>query len=179
VLFDNKLGVSLALGHLHALGHRRVTVLTPTRPTTPDRAAEVHVATEASRLGLEVAVITSPHALTDATQVAREVLRGPDPPTALFALADSIAYGAYAAARTFGLEIPRDVSVAGYDAHPMSSLLTPPLTTFDWDIDGIIQQSVRLVVAAIDGNTPRRRRIIHSPRLREGASTGPPPTRRP
>jgi LacI family transcriptional regulator len=179
VLFDNKLGVSLALGHLHALGHRRVTVLTPTRPTTPDRAAEVHVAAEASRLGLDVAVITSPHALADATQVAREVLRGPDPPTALFALADSIAYGAYAAARTLGLEIPGNVSVAGYDAHPMSSLLTPPLTTFDWDIDGIIQQSVRLVVAAIDGKTPRRRRIIHSPRLREGASTGPPPPRRP
>jgi DNA-binding LacI/PurR family transcriptional regulator len=179
VLFDNKLGVSLALGHLHALGHRRVTVLTPTRPTTPDRAAEVHVAAEASRLGLDVSVITSPHALSDATQIAREVLRRPDPPTALFALADSIAYGVYAAARTLDLDIPRDVSVAGYDAHPMSSLLTPPLTTFDWDIDGIIQQSVRLVIAAIDGRAPRRRRIIQSPRLREGASTGPPPPRRP
>jgi DNA-binding LacI/PurR family transcriptional regulator len=177
VLFDNKLGVSLALGHLHALGHRRVTVLTPTRPTTPDRAAEVHVAAEASRLGLDVSVITSPHALSEATEVAREVLGGPDRPTALFALADSIAYGAYAAARTLGLDIPRDVSVAGYDAHPMSSLLTPPLTTFDWDIDGIIRQSVRLVIAAIDGRTPRRRRIIQNPRLREGASTGPPPIR--
>jgi LacI family transcriptional regulator len=174
VLFDNKLGVSMALGHLHALGHRRVVVLTPTRPTTPDRAAEVHVAAEAARLGMEVSMVTSPHALAEATEVAREVLSGPGPPTALFALADSIAYGAYAAARSMGLSIPEDLSVAGYDAHPMSSLLTPPLTTFDWDIDGIIRHSVRLVVAAIDGRSPRRRRIIQNPRLCEGASTGPP-----
>ncbi|MDQ6920384.1 MAG: substrate-binding domain-containing protein, partial [Candidatus Dormibacteraeota bacterium] len=67
------------------------------------------------------------------------------------------------------------VSVAGYDAHPMSRLLTPSMTSFDWDIDGIIRQSVRLVVAAIDGKPPRRRRIIQSPRICEGASTGPPP----
>jgi LacI family transcriptional regulator len=174
VLFDNKLGVSMALGHLHALGHRRVVVLTPTRPTTPDRAAEVHVAAEAARLRIDVSMVTSPHALAEATEVAREVLSAPAAPTALFALADSIAYGAYAAARSLGLSIPDDVSVAGYDAHPMSSLLTPPLTTFDWDIDGIIRQSVRLVVAAIDGRSPRRHRIIQNPRLCEGASTGPP-----
>jgi LacI family transcriptional regulator len=175
VLFDNKLGVSMALGHLHALGHRRVTVLTPTRPTTPDRSAEVHIAAEAARLHLDVSVVTSPHALPDATEVARRVLDRPARPTALFALADSIAYGAYAAARDLQLEIPGDVSVAGYDAHPMSRLLTPSMTSFDWDIDGIIRQSVRLVVAAIDGKPPRRRRIIQSPRLCEGASTGPPP----
>jgi LacI family transcriptional regulator len=175
VLFDNKLGVSMALGHLHALGHRRVTVLTPTRPTTPDRSAEVHIAAEAARLRLEVSVVTSPHALPDATEVARQVLSRPQRSTALFALADSIAYGAYAAARDLSLEIPGDVSVAGYDAHPMSRLLSPPMTSFDWDIDGIIRQSVRLVMAAIDGKPPRRRRIIQSPSLYEGASTGPPP----
>jgi LacI family transcriptional regulator len=175
VLFDNKLGVSMALGHLHTLGHRRVTVLTPTRPTTPDRAAEVHVAAEAARLGLHVSLVTSPHALPEATEVARAVLSRQQAPTALFALADSIAYGAYAAARDLGREIPRDVSVAGYDAHPMSRLLTPSLTTFDWDIEGIIRQSVRLVVAAIERKSARRRRIIQSPRLCEGGSTGPPP----
>jgi LacI family transcriptional regulator len=136
------------------------------------------VAAEAARLGLDVSLVTSPHALSEATAVAQGVLTGPQRPTALFALADSIAYGAYAAARSLGLQIPRDVSVAGYDAHPMSGLLTPSLTTFDWDIDGIIRQSVRLVVAAIDRKPLRRRRVIQSPTLCEGESTAPPPTRR-
>ncbi len=170
VLFDNRGGVTLALEHLRGLGHRRIAVLTPTRPSTPDRPAEVHVTAEADRLGLEVSVVSSPHALTGATAVARSVLRGPYPPTALFCFSDSIAYGAYAAAEELGLKIPADVSVAGYDNHPVSGLLSPPLTTIDWDIDGIVRAAVRLVVAAIDGK-PKRQRILHAPRLCERAST--------
>ncbi len=173
VIFDNRAGVTRALEHLHHLGHRRVAVLTPTRPTTPDRPAEVHVSAEAGRLGLDVAVVNSPHALTAATEVAREVLTGPNPPSALFCFADSIAYGAYAAVREVGLEIPGDVSVLGYDAHPVSALLSPPLATFDWDLDGIIHSAVRLAVAAIDGK-PRRRRIVQSPRLQDRTSIASP-----
>ncbi|KWX00416.1 LacI family transcriptional regulator [Carbonactinospora thermoautotrophica] len=173
VVFDNRAGVTLALEHLHALGHRRIAVLTPTRSSTPDRPAEVRVAAEADRLGLDVSVVTSPHALPEATEVARRVLSARNRPTAVFCFADSIAYGAYAAARELGLDIPGDVSVAGYDAHPMSRLLTPELTTFDWGVDSIIRQAVRLVVNAIDGK-PQRRRIVHPPKLCPGASTSVP-----
>jgi LacI family transcriptional regulator len=173
VLFDNRLGVTLALEHLAACGHRRIAVLTPTQASTPDRPAEVHVNAEAERLHLDVSVVTSPHDLAGATEVARDVLRGDARPTAMFCFSDSIAYGAYAAARDLGLLIPQDVSVVGYDDHPVSGLLSPALTTVDWDIDGIIRDAVRLVIAAIDGK-PLRRRIVRTPQLRERASTGPP-----
>ena len=73
-----------------------------------------------------------------------------DRPTALFCFADSIAYGAYAAARELGLRIPDEVSVSGYDDHPMSALLTPALTTMDWNVDGIVRAAVRLILAAIE-----------------------------
>ena len=59
----------------------------------------------------------------------------------------------------------------GYDDHPMSGLLTPGLTTVDWDIDGIVRAAVRIVVAAADGNT-RRRRIVQAPELRARGSVG-------
>jgi LacI family transcriptional regulator len=174
VLFDNRLGVTQALEHLAALGHRRIAVLTPTQASTPDRPAEVHVNAEAERLGLDVEVVTSPHDLVGATDVAGKVLTGTGRPTAMFCFSDSIAYGAYAAARDLGLTIPGDVSVLGYDDHPVSGLLSPALTTVDWDLDGIIRDAVRLVVAAVDGK-PLRRRIVRNPQLRERASTGPPP----
>lgn len=174
VVFDNRAGVTLALEHLHNLGHRRIGVLTPTQPSTPDRPADIHVTAEAERLGLEVSIIiTSPPALTAATEVAREVLSKTDRPSALFCFADSIAYGAYAAARELGLRIPDDVSVCGYDDHPMSALLTPPLTTVDWNIEGIVRAAVRLTLAAIE-RKPHRRRIVQPPHLRERGSTGPP-----
>jgi LacI family transcriptional regulator len=173
VVFDNRSGVTLALEHLHKLGHRRIGVLTPTQPSTPDRPADIYVTAEADRLGLDASIISSPLALTGATDVACEVLSKTDRPTALFCFADSIAYGAYAAAGQLGLRIPDEVSVCGYDDHPMSGLLTPPLTTVDWNIDGIIRAAVRLILAAIE-RKPHRRRTVQPPHLRERGSTRPP-----
>ena len=173
VLFDNRTGVTLALEHLHRLGHRQIGVLTPTQPSTPDRPADIHVTAEAERLSLDVSIISSPPALTAATEVVREVLAKTDRPTALFCFADSIAYGAYAAARELGLHIPDEVSVAGYDDHPMSALLTPALTTMDWDTDRIVRAAVRLILAAIE-RKPHRRRTVQPPHLRERGSTGRP-----
>ncbi|MFJ2031845.1 LacI family DNA-binding transcriptional regulator [Streptosporangium sp. NPDC087985] len=169
VVFDNRAGVTLALEHMRDRGHRRVAVLTPTRASTPDRPADVHVLAEAGRLGLDIEVVTAPQALTAATDVARRMLAGGH--RAFFCFADSIAYGVYAASAERGLRIPADVSVMGYDDHPMSGLLTPGLTTVDWDIDGIVRAAVRAVVAAADGNT-RRRRIVQAPQLRERGSVG-------
>jgi len=99
------------------------------------------------------------------------VLGGPDRPSAVFCFADSIAYGVYAATRELGLAVPGDVAVCGYDNHPMSALLTPPLTTVDWDIEGIVHAAVRLIVDVIDGK-PRKRRVVREPTLRARDSTG-------
>jgi len=148
-------------------------VLTPTQPSTPDRPADIYVTAESERLGLDVSIISSPLALNAATEVAHGVLSKADRPTALFCFADSIAYGAYAAARELGLRIPDDVSVSGYDDHPMSALLTPALTTMDWNINGIVRAAVRLILAAIE-QKPYRRRTVQPPHLRARGSTGPP-----
>ncbi|MEV0586202.1 LacI family DNA-binding transcriptional regulator [Nonomuraea sp. NPDC050310] len=167
VVFDNRRGVTLVLEHLLALGQRRIVLLTPTMASTPDRPADVHVLAEGERLGLAVEVRTAPQDLGGATAVAREVLEAGA--QAVFCFADSIAYGVYAAAAELGRSIPDDLSVMGYDNHPMSALLTPGLSTVDWDIDGIVRSSVRLVVAAADG-TMRRRRSIQQPTLIERGS---------
>jgi LacI family transcriptional regulator len=71
------------------------------------------------------------------------------------------------------LRIPDELSVSGYDDHPMSALLTPALTTMDWNIDRIVRAAVRLVLAAIE-RKPYRRRTVQPPHLRKRDSTGPP-----
>jgi len=112
-----------------------------------------------------------PQSLAESTEVALRVLGGPRRPSAVFCFADSIAYGVYAATRELGLGVPGDVAVCGYDNHPMSALLSPPLTSVEWDIDGIVHSAVRLVVDVIDGK-PRKRRVVREPSLRVRASTG-------
>jgi LacI family transcriptional regulator len=164
VVFDNRRGVTLALEHLRSHGHTRIAVLTPTRASTPDRPADVHVTAEADRLGLDLEVVSALHELGAATEAARRIL-GDGRPSAVFCFSDSIAYGVYAAAAELGLSIPDDVSVMGYDDHPMSGLLTPGLTTVDWNIDGIVRAAVRLMTATVDGAT-RRRRVVQQPTLK-------------
>jgi LacI family transcriptional regulator len=171
VLFDNRKGVRGALEHLHALGHRRVAVLQPPGSPTSDRPAELSVASEAKRLGIDVLVVSSPYELDAATAVARDVLDASERTSAVFCFSDSIAYGVYAAARDLGLSIPQDLSVIGYDDHPVSALLAPPLTTFNWDAERLIDEAVGMVLAAIDGRRARRRRAVIEPTLRERDST--------
>ena len=61
--------------------------------------------------------------------LTQELLALPEPPTAIQALNDYMAYGAYQAAQEKGINIPQDLSVAGFDDLPLSKLLMPPLTT--------------------------------------------------
>jgi DNA-binding LacI/PurR family transcriptional regulator len=170
VLFDNRTGVSRALEHLHELGHRRIAVICPTGSPTNDRPAELFVGVEAERLALEVAIVNSPYELEDATRVADVMLSAVERPTAVFCFSDSIAYGVYAACRRLGLSIPDDVSVIGYDDHPVSALLAPPLTSFDWESERLAAAAVGMVLAAIDG-THRSRRLVIEPTLHRRAST--------
>ena len=171
VLFDNRKGVRSALEHLHALGHRRIAVLRPPGLPTNDRPAEVYVGAEADRLGLQVDVVSTRYELSEATDVARTIPTATPRPTAAFCFSDSIAYGVYAAARKLELGIPNDLSVIGYDDHPVSILLAPPLTSFSWDTEHLVEVAVGMVLAAIDGKPRRRRRMVIEPVLRERAST--------
>ena len=78
----------------------------------------------------------------------------------MLCLADSIAYGVYEAARTLGLRVPDDVSVLGYDDRPVSRVLTPPLSTFHWPIDELVETVVQRTVRAVDEGKRSRRKVL-------------------
>lgn len=173
VVFDNEAGITDALHRLAGFGHRRIAVMTPGGLTTPDRPAEVVADRVARSLGLRVTLHRSPHDLDGAAAVASAVLTGDDPPTAFLCMADSMAYGVYAGARALGLEVPDDVSVVGYDDHPLSRLLTPPLSTYRWPVDLLVDLVVERTVKAITGGRRSRRKIL-PPTAQPRGSVSPP-----
>jgi LacI family transcriptional regulator len=173
VLFDNRAGVGLVLEHLHELGHRRIAVLTPSRPSTPDRPAERVVAEVCERLGIEATIVNARHSVEDAEQAAAAALRSSPRPTAVFCLSDSIACGVYAAAAAQELDIPGDVAVAGYDGHPICRVVAPPLTTVEWGMPDVAAAAASLLAAAVGGKprTGARARVRVDPELVARAST--------
>jgi LacI family transcriptional regulator len=170
ILFDNRIGIRSAFEHLHGLGHRTIAVLRPPGSPTSDRPAELIVASEAGRLDLQVHTATAGYELRDATAPARKLLQGTPRPTAAFCFADSFAYGVYQAARDLGISIPDDLSVIGYDDHPISAVLEPPLTTFSWDSKHLMQTAVDMLVAAIEGASSTCERVVIRPERRERGS---------
>ncbi len=175
VVFDNDAGVSEALGQLARAGHRRIAVLTHSSRTTPESPAEIAVRRVSADLGLQTTLHMSPYDLDGAAAVALAALCGDEPPTAFFCLADSMAYGVYEAAGRLGLSIPTGVSVLGYDDHPVSRLLTPPLSNFRWPVERLVSYAVQRTVRAIDEDRSSRRKLF-TPVAQPRGSVAAPPT---
>jgi LacI family transcriptional regulator len=114
----------------------------------------------AAELDIIATLHTTPHDLEGASAVASQILSGPRPPTAFFCLADSMAYGVYAASRELGLRVPQDVSVLGFDDYPVSALLTPPLSSYRWPIELLVDSVVERTVKAIDEGKHSRRKVL-------------------
>ena len=126
---------------------------------------------------MEATVVNTRHSMEEATEAAAALLAHDPRPTAVFCLSDSIACGVYAAAAARGLEIPRDLSVAGYDDHPIARVVAPPLTSVDWGLADVATAAAGLLAAAVEGRPQARARGARvsacSPSLVERASTAP------
>jgi LacI family transcriptional regulator len=176
VLFDNETGISTALRTLADAGHRTIAVLSPSRRFKTERPAEQIAQRIAFSLKLKVRIIQCPHDLTGATEVARTLLTSSPRPTGILALADSMAFGVYAACRELGIAVPAELSLLGYDDQPMSQLLSPPLSTFRWPLDELVTDVVKRVTSAVDTNR-RVRRTTVGPTLIERGSVAAAPAK--
>ena len=174
VLFDNDSGVSTALRRLADAGHRSVAVLSPSRRVEIESPVEEIAQRIAAGLKLKIRIIPCPHDLSGATGVARELLTSTQRPTGILALADSMAFGVYAACRELDIRIPDDLSLLGYDDQPMSQLLTPPLSTFHWPLDDLVADVVARVTSAVDTNRRVRRTTVEPTLIERGSVAAPP-----
>ncbi len=173
VVFDYDLGVQQSLHHFSELGHRRITVLSWAVGTSPEREAERAVAGSAEALGLDCRIVPCAYSLNGSRPLALELLTGEDRPTAILCMSDSIAYGVYAACTELELSIPGDVAVAGFGDHPMSGLLSPPLTSTIWDVEQVAQRATSFLLEAIAADGPQDTlREVVAPVLVARASTG-------
>jgi DNA-binding LacI/PurR family transcriptional regulator len=76
------------------------------------------------------------------------LLARPNPPTAVFAMSDEMAFGALRSLRNHGLEPGRDVSVVGFDGHEMSEHLD--LTTVVQPVERIGARAAQTLLDRLD-----------------------------
>ena len=144
VSFDNYGAGRLAMKHLLDLGHRRIGLICG-RSEVNDRAMERRKAYEDALTEEGISVDTSliferDFEFMEGQIAMRRMLRHAEPPTAVFAANDIQAIGAIAECREQGLDVPRDISIIGFDDLPVAEFTFPrnsrPFTCpqIAWDI---------------------------------------------
>jgi LacI family transcriptional regulator len=133
VVPDEVGGAVTAVTHLVEAGHRRIGFLNNDDdvPATHERLIGYKQALQRHGIPIDEHLIRqAPSETLPGYALAREVLAGHDRPTALFCYNDRMAMGAYRAAAELGLDIPRDLSIVGFDNQELiAANLFPGLTT--------------------------------------------------
>jgi LacI family transcriptional regulator, repressor for deo operon, udp, cdd, tsx, nupC, and nupG len=127
---DDVASARTAVDHLIGLGHRRIALIggdtdDPMAFTPPlHRRDGYRDALQAAGLPLEPALEHLGYFTVEGgRRAARHLLTRDEPPTAIFAESDEMAYGALVEIRASGRRVPEDVAVIGFDDQPLSELL--------------------------------------------------------
>lgn len=118
--------------HLINLGHRRIGFIVghPGHMASDQRLFGHRRALDRVGISYEPAlVVPGAFDFDSGVVAARALLDLPEPPTAIFASNDDMAAGVLAVAHRRGLNIPADLSVAGFDDTTLARVVWPPLTT--------------------------------------------------
>jgi LacI family transcriptional regulator len=162
VTATNRKGLRDAMRYLLALGHRRIGFITGRM----DIAAS-HERLQGYHDGLaEVGLTADPELIREGDfhqpagfQQGQVLLKLPDPPTAIIASNDVMAFGVMDAIKAAGLTVAQDVSVIGFDDIFMASQTYPPLTTVRQPLAQMGETALELLVGLVEGRTvlsPRR-----------------------
>ncbi len=190
VIVDGVAAAREAVEHFLALGHRRIGLVTGNgigvgvgedeeqdpASTSVDRLTGYREALEAAGLPFDPDLVRpGDFHLGAARARTADLLRGADRPTAVLATDSVLALGAFLAVRDVGLSCPQDVSLAGFDDPPWTSVVQPPLSVMDQPAYELGATAGRRLVARVENDTLRPRTTSLFAAWRPRGSLAPPP----
>lgn len=180
VTLDNELAGQRTTRYLLDIGHRRIGSITgPTFLSTGN--GRLHGMLEAMK---ERGLTPAPEHIRSggfreeiAYSAAIDLMKQPNPPTALYVANGLMALGVMRALNDCGLRCPQDLSVASTDTLPGVGGLRPRLTRTEHPLNEMIDQALRFLMDRISGEVKSApRRVVFSPELILGDSCAPPET---
>jgi LacI family transcriptional regulator len=154
--YDNYKAARLAATYLVSNGHKRIAIIAGSldQDFVHQRIMGFQSVIIESSLLLSPDYILSGDWNYDlAYQQTCKLLELPEPPTAIFAMNDSMACAVIAASRKYGLTIPEDLSVIGFDNRSCSAFSTPAITTLGIPLYEIGITAASSFLKLLDGET--------------------------
>jgi LacI family transcriptional regulator len=160
ILLDNVGGARAAVLHLLERGHRRIAMIAdaPRIFTAVERLRGYREALAEHGLPVDGSLVRlGPHDVSGAEAAARDLLGGPDPPTAIFAGNNRMTLGVLRALAGDG----RATALVGFDDVELGELLRVPVTVVAYDAAELGRQGAELVCRRLEGEAgPPERRVL-------------------
>lgn len=173
VVVDDFAGAHAATKHLIGLGHKHILLFV-------HQSVKPHCSVEERQAGYRAAMAEAGLAPHECLRVAEEdavdiLVRGHDRPTAVICYSNLESTLIVHAMWQFGVSIPGDLSVIGFNEIFATRYMTPPLTTVGFDAAKIGEYGAQLVLKELDPTAgPRKPTVLTvKPRLVVRSSTGP------
>jgi LacI family transcriptional regulator len=182
ISIGNRDGAYSAMEYLIKLGHRRIGIISGPQelPVTHIRLEGYRAALRDYGLPYDPALVTQgDFANAGGERGAMYYLALDEPPTAIFACNDQMAFGAVRTLRRHDLCVPDDISVIGFDDIPDASYSYPPLTTVRQPLREMGQIAGKYICRLIDRVEPNRLQLTMATELIIRHSAAPPATRMP
>jgi LacI family transcriptional regulator len=132
IRIDYEQGIGEGVNHLFKLGHRRIGFITGPLGLKSSQMRKSAFLKFSRKLGIieKKELITTGNYMIDGGRKAMsELLELKERPTAVMTSNDMMAMGALQALRTYGLHVPEDISLIGFDDISLAESNDPPLTT--------------------------------------------------
>lgn len=171
---DDAIGTREAVDHLVGLGHRAVTYIDGgENPGAEHRRDGYRAAMADHGLTADVRVVPGGYTEDEGAQAAQALLAD-GLPTAVIAANDPCAIGVLDVVLRAGVEVPRGLSVVGYDDSRFSRLPGIDLTSVRQDIPKMARLAVRAVVDRLDRPARKPKDVALRPKLVVRGTTAPP-----
>ena len=154
VASNDREAVCEAVGFLVDAGHRTIGHVAGPKGfrSAHERLLGFKDALQKAGLPFEESLVAHGNYQFDSGVKATEKLLDHSPrPTAIFSANDEMAAGVMHAARQRGMEVPRDLSIIGFDDTPIAGHIWPPLTTVRWPIATMAREAARKLVMGDEG----------------------------
>ncbi len=179
VTHNDELGAYKLISHLADLGHTKIGFIheEPMSGSTQARIRGYIKALAEHDIfivnDLLVKIKKNDPGIGAVREATRKVLGRKDRPSALVGFNDFTAFGILQAVREYGLEVPDDIAVVGFDNIELISSLDIPLTTVAFPVDIMAETAVNLVLEKIRAhNKGKISQIILEPKLIIRKSSG-------
>ena len=165
VSIDNIGSASKATEHLISLGHKKIVHLTGPMNIilSLDRLAGYQQALLANGLAFDASLVYhGDFTYQSGYYQMKKIISQGNLPTAVFAANDEMAIGAIKAIREYGLQVPGDIAIVGFDNIEIASIFEPALTTIAQPMTEIGEYAMNLFLALTKDEKMKKRRYVLS-----------------